>query len=91
MTSRERLMSIFNGDIPDRSAILLGGIPDAKLPHPDYLPVEEMARKVCDLRASAYSPFDLYWGKIYLSSSSLNSRVEGMTRETLMSTGFCLS
>lgn len=63
MTKRERLLRIFRGEMTDRPAIELGGEPDATLPHPDYRPVHELARKVCDIRASAYSPFDIYYGR----------------------------
>ncbi|MEW6359852.1 MAG: uroporphyrinogen decarboxylase family protein [Planctomycetota bacterium] len=63
MTSRERLMSIFQGQAPDRPAIKLwSASPSQKARHPAYEPVLRLAVEATDLMVSAGSPFNLHWG-----------------------------
>ena len=63
MTSRERLMKIFQGQAPDRPAIKLWGLsPNQKVPHPAYQPVYDRAIACTDLMIGAGSAFNLHWG-----------------------------
>ena len=63
MTSRERLMTIFRGQAPDRPAVKLWGLsPNQKMVHPAYQPVYERAMEVTDLMVGAGSAFNLHWG-----------------------------
>ena len=63
MTSHERLLAIFRGDIPDRPAIKLwsAGFGQEML-HPDYKPVYEAAIAKLDLFVHSGSSFNLHWG-----------------------------
>jgi len=63
MTSRERLLSIFRGNVPDRPAVRLWGVkPGVELVHPDYEAIYELALERTDLLAHIRPPFELYWG-----------------------------
>ena len=64
LTSRERIMRIFQNKEIDRPALKLWGASlDDFLLHPDYRPVCELAARLSDLFVSAGSPFDIYYGK----------------------------
>ena len=63
MTRRERLMSIYEGHVPDRPAVRLwGAVPGQELLHPAFESVREAAVEKTDLVLSAGSPMDLRWG-----------------------------
>jgi hypothetical protein len=64
LTSRERIMRIFQNKEIDRPALKLWGASlDDFLLHPDYRPVCELAARLSDLFVNAGSPFDIYYGK----------------------------
>jgi len=66
LTSRERIMRIFQNKEVDRPALKLWGTTlDGFLLHPDYKPVCEMAARLSDLFISAGSTFDVYYGRNY--------------------------
>ena len=63
MTRRDRLMTIYRGDAPDRSPIRLWGAePGQELLHPAYEPVRDRAVALTDLVLHASSAFRLYGG-----------------------------
>ncbi|MFH1613489.1 MAG: uroporphyrinogen decarboxylase family protein [Planctomycetota bacterium] len=63
MTSKERLLKIFKGEIPDRPAVkLMGAAPGQKLLHPAYEPVYKLAMEKTDLMPRRESDFNLYFG-----------------------------
>ena len=63
MTRRDRLMSIFRGTAPDRSAVKLwGAAPGQACRHPAFEPVRDLAAAKTDLFVNAGSPFNIYCG-----------------------------
>lgn len=63
LSSRERIMRIFQNKEIDRPALKLWGASlDDFLLHPDYRPVCELAVHLSDLFVSASSPFNIYYG-----------------------------
>lgn len=63
MNSRERLLSIFRGGVPDRPAVRLWSArPGQELLHPAYEPVRDAAVATTDLVVSAGSRFNVHWG-----------------------------
>jgi len=64
LTSRERIMRIFENKEIDRPALKLWGArPSADMLHPSYRPVHELACTKSDLFAVARSPFNVYYGQ----------------------------
>jgi len=63
MTRRERLTAIFEGRVPDRSAVKIwGASPAGELPDPAFLPIRKLAVQKTDLFHSAGSSFNIYSG-----------------------------
>jgi len=63
MTSKERIMRIFQGKEVDRPALKLWGVSiGQKMLHPAYKPVYDLAVEVTDIMAGASSKFNIYWG-----------------------------
>jgi len=63
VTRRERLTAIFEGQIPDRSALRLWGVREGQdLLHPAYEPVRDAALAQTDLIFHSGAPFNMRWG-----------------------------
>ena len=63
MTSRERLLRIFSGELPDRPAVRLWGAwPDRPLLHPAYEPIHRLAMQRTDVIVHIHPSFNVYWG-----------------------------
>ena len=64
LTSRERIMRIFENKEIDRPALKLwGACPGATMLHPAYRPVHELACRISDLFVLSSSPFNVYYGQ----------------------------
>ena len=63
MTRKERLLNIFNGNVPDRPAVKIwGASPFRACPIPAFEPVRMSAIDKTDLMVSVGSDFNLYCG-----------------------------